>query len=324
MSADFDFDLNNPAYHDEDVARQTVEASRWSDGPVCPYCQKREPVKAFGGKSMGAGWFHCNDCRRKFTVRVGTIYERSHIPLRKWLLATHLLTSSKKGMSSNQFSRMLGVTYKTAWFMTHRIREAMRSDGTVPIGGDGGKVEADETYFGQVEPAKRRTKTTLGRPFTKAGTSGPSNKRAVLALVQRGGNVRMFHLATPDKITVEKIVRDNIAKEATLYTDENRLYTGSDTHFAGHETVTHSHHEYVRGEVHTNTVEGAFSIFKRGMKGVYQHCAEKHLHRYLAEFEFRYNNRTALGVTDKQRAAKALKGIEGKRLTYRRTNGAAL
>jgi transposase-like protein len=318
------FDLDNPAYQDEDKARETIEASRWPNGPVCPYCRKPEPVKPFGGKSMGKGWFHCNDCRRKFTVRVGTIYERSHIPLRKWLLATHLLSSSKKGISTHQLHRMLGVTYTTAWFMTHRIREAMRDDSTVPIGSaDGsGTVEADETYHGKVEVRRARNKYLS--PPTKGGNVGPAGKRAILALVERGGKARLFHMAVPDKATVEAIVRQNVAREARLYTDESRLYTGSVDHFAGHETVKHSAGEYVRGDIHTNTVEGAFGIFKRGMKGVYQHCAEKHLHRYLAEFEFRYNNRTALGVTDKQRAATALKGIEGKRLTYRRTHSAAL
>ena len=316
-------DLKNPIFNDEDKAREALEAVRWPNGIHCPHCGSVEGLAKVEGKkrSHRPGLYYCNACKGQFTATVGTVFERSKIPLSKWWLAVFMLSSSKKGISTHQLHRSLGVTYKTAWFMTHRIREAMRSGGLAPMGG-GGTVEADETYLGQVEPAKRRTKTTLGRPFTKKGTSGPSNKRAVLALVQRGGNIRMFHVATPDKVTVEKIVRDNIAKEATLYTDESRLYFGSAEHFVGHETVTHSHHEYVRGDVHTNTVEGAFSIFKRGMKGVYQHCAEKHLHRYLAEFEFRYNNRTALGCTDAERTMRAMAGISGKRLTYRRTNEA--
>jgi transposase-like protein len=322
------YDLAYPAFADEDAAREALEASRWPNGPVCPYCKQQEPVRAFGGKSMGKGWFHCNDCRRKFTVRVGTLYERSHIPLSKWLLATHLLTSSKKGMSTHQLHRMLGVTYKTAWFMTHRIREARSESGSAPIGGEGKVVEADETYFGKIEGPIRHSRKRYNWSPTKGGLVGPAGKLAVLALVQRGGEARMFHLATPDKATVEKIVRENVAKEARLYTDESRLYGGSADHFTSHDTVKHSAGEYVRYEdgraIHSNTVEGVFSVFKRGMKGVYQHCKEKHLHRYLAEFEFRYNNRTALGVTDKERAAKAIKGIEGKRLTYRRIDRAAL
>jgi transposase-like protein len=315
------YDLDHPAFKDEDAARETLEASRWPHGPVCPHCKQTETVKALGGKSMGKGWYHCSACREKFTVRVGTLYERSHIPLRKWLLATHLLTSSKKGMSAHQMHRMLGVTYKTAWFMAHRIREAMRVEsGSAPIGGEGKIVEADETYLGMQDnpkPSKKRT-----TPYTKGGRSGPSGKRAVLALVERGGNARMFHLAVADKPTVTKLVRDNIAKESRFHTDESKLYIGSVAHFASHETVKHSHGEYVRGDVHSNTVEGVFSVFKRGMKGIYQHCAEKHLHRYLAEYEFRHNHRTALGYNDKDRAAAALKGIEGKRLTYRRIDEA--
>jgi hypothetical protein len=255
------------------------------------------------------------------TIATGISPGPDEIPLSKWWLAVFMLSSSKKGISTHQLHRSLGVTYKTAWFMTHRIREAMRSGDLAPMGG-GGTVEADETYFGKQENPKP-SKQRYGRPYIHKG-GGPAGKRAVLALVQRGGNVRMFHVATPDKVTVEKIVRDNIAKEATLYTDESKLYFGSAEHFTGHETVTHSHYEYVRGDVHTNTVEGAFSIFKRGMKGVYQHCAEKHLHRYLAEFEFRYNNRTALGCTDAERTMRAMAGISGKRLTYRRTNEAVV
>jgi transposase-like protein len=320
MSATFDFDLDNPAYQDEDTAREVIEASRWPNGPVCPFCNSKEGIKALGGKSMGKGWYHCQPCREKFTVRVGTLYERSHIPLRKWLLATHLLTSSKKGMSTHQLHRMLGVSYKSAWFMMHRIRMAMApADGldTPPIGGSGKVVEADETYFGKVADPKPSPQRK-GRPYIKRGKSGPAGKRAILALVERGGSVRTFHVAVADKETVIDIVRDNVTRESRLHTDESQLYSGSDKLFAAHETVTHSHKEYVRGDIHTNTVEGYFSIFKRGMRGIYQHCAEKHLHRYLAEYDFRYNHRTALGFTDADRAAAALKGIEGKRLTYRR------
>jgi transposase-like protein len=316
-------DLKNPIFSDEDKARETLEAVRWPSGPVCPHCGSAEGLAKVEGKkrSHRPGLFYCNACKGQFTATVGTLFERSKIPLTKWWLAVYMLASSKKGISTHQLHRSLGVTYKTAWFMTHRIREAMRSGELAPMGGAGGsgKVEADETYFGKYDEPRERLKKRY-YPVTKGGRSGPANKRAVLALVERGGKARLFHVITPDKITVEKIVRDNIAKEAVLYTDESRLYLGSDEHFLGHETVTHSHKEYVRGDVHTNTVEGAFSIFKRGMKGVYQHCAEKHLHRYLAEFEFRYNTRTALGVNDAQRAMRVMAGIEGKRLTYRRTD----
>jgi transposase-like protein len=317
--------LQNPVFQDETLAREWLEARVWPNGPHCPHCGNADKSKitSLKGKAHRAGLYQCNECREQFTVTVGTVFERSKIPLTKWLAVLFLLTSSKKGISTHQLHRMIGVSYKSTWFMTHRIRQAMRSDGTVPIGSGSGSVEVDETYFGKVgnpEPSPHRR----GRPYTKSGKSGPSGKRAVLALVERGGNVRMFHLTSPDKVTVEKIVRGNIAKEAKLYTDESKLYTGSDEHFASHETVTHSRKEYVRGDVHTNTVEGAFSIFKRGMKGVYQHCAEKHLHRYLAEFEFRYNTRVALGVNDVTRAELAAQGIVGKRLTYRMPDGARM
>jgi hypothetical protein len=249
--------------------------------------------------------------------------ERSKIALHKWVMAMHLMGASKKGMSAHQLHRMLGITYQSAWFLAHRIREAMREDGLAPLGGGGKIVEADETYFGQVEnptPSPKRK----GRPFTKGGKSGPAGKRAVVALVERGGRVRSFHPAIADGDSVNKIVRENIARESRLHTDESRLYVGVGKEFAAHETVTHSHGEYVRGDIHTNTIEGYFSIFKRGMRGVYQHCAEKHLHRYLAEFDFRYNRRTALGVTDTERAEQVVRGAEGKRLTYRIPHEAGL
>jgi hypothetical protein len=267
-----------------------------------------------------AGVWRCAEaeCRKDFTVTMKTVMERSHIALHKWLLAFHLFTASKKGFSAHQLHRTLGVTYRSAWFMAHRVREAMRAGGLdVPLGRGGKIVEADETYFGDVPESKRPTKTTSGRKFTKGGRSGPSGKRAIVSLVERGGSVRSFHVAVADGATVANIVNENIAKEAHLMTDESRLYTRPGEQFATHETVTHSHGEYVRGRVHTNTVEGYFSIFKRGMKGVYQHCGEKHLHRYLAEYDFRYNHREVLGFNDGERAALAAKGAAGKRLTYK-------
>jgi len=303
-------------FRDDTAARKLIEGIRWPDGPVCHYCgtiNHAYPIKK-------AGWYRCaeKECRKNFTVTMGTVMERSHIPLHKWLIGFYLMNSSKKGISAHQLHRTLGLRYQSAWFMCHRIREAMRAGGLAsPLGSGGGTVEADETYYGNIDKTKRRTKTTEGNPFTKGGRSGPSNKRAIVALVERGGSVRTFHIPVADKVTVTNIVRDNIAREARLHTDESKLYIGSDQYFAGHGSVRHSADEYVRGDVHTNTVEGYFSIFKRGMKGVYQHCGERHLHRYLAEFDHRYNHRVALGYNDTDRAVAAIKGAEEKRLTYR-------
>ncbi len=259
------------------------------------------------GKSTRIGSYKCYQCRQKFTVKVGTVFEASHVPLHVWLQAVALLTASKKGISSNQLHRTLGVTLKTAWFMSHRIREAMRDGILAPMGGI---VEADETYLWKTAEPKI-SKQRKGRPFTKRGKGGPANKRAIVSLVQRGGSVRSFHVENADKATASIIIAENIAKEARVMTDESRIYGDAAGMVASHESVKHSVGEYVRGDVHTNSVEGYFSIFKRGMKGVYQQCAEKHLHRYLAEFDFRYNNRIALGVDDTARADAALKGITG-------------
>ena len=246
--------------------------------------------------------------------------EGSHIALHKWVLAFHLMCSSKKGISAHQLHRTLGITYRSAWFMAHRIRECMRQGGLAPLGGGGKIVEADETYYGRVE--RPRTKRTDGRPYLKGGKS--ANKRPILALVERGGNVRTFHVPVADGGTVNKIVRENIARESRLHTDESTLYPDIGRWFQRHDTVKHTAGEYVRydyhGVVHTNSAEGYFSIFKRGMRGVYQHCKEKHLHRYLSEFDFRYNSRTALGFNDGERAALAVKNADGKRLTYRQAH----
>jgi transposase-like protein len=313
--------LSDKHFHNEAAAYKFVEARVWPDGPVCPHCGgDRSRIGKMQGKSTRMGAYKCYQCRKPFTVKVGTVFEASHVPLHLWLQAMFLLSSGKKGISSNQLHRVLGVTLKTAWFMSHRIREAMRTVGLEPMGGKDKSVEADETYFGNIERSKFRTKTTKGRPFTKGGKPGPSNKRAVLSLVERGGQVRSFHLNTADKVNVATIVRYNIDKESRLLTDESRLYTEVGKEFVNHGTVRHSRGEYVRGDVHSNTVENYFSVFKRGMKGTYQHCAEKHLHRYLAEFDFRYNSRIGLGVNDEMRTDRALKGIVGKRLTYRTIN----
>jgi len=313
-------------FTDDNAARRHLEKIRWPEGPVCPHCGNvdQAKIRKLKGKSHRPGLYQCNECREHFTVTVGSVMERSHIPLSKWVYAFHLMASSKKGISAHQLHRMLGITYKSAWFMAHRIREAMRpADSTGPLGGEGQIVEADETYHGPIEDRKP-SKQRKGRPYTKSGKSGVGGKRAIVALVERGGRVRTFHVGAADKVTVSKIVMDNVARESRLHTDESRLYTGADAHFATHETVKHSAKEYARGDVHTNSAEGYFSIFKRGMRGVYQHCREKHLHRYLAEYDFRYNHRIALGCDDGERAALAVKGAEGKRLTYRQPDSASL
>lgn len=319
--------LASPRFIDADAAREHLEALHWPNGPVCPHCgsvdakrlpdQRGKPSKRFPEGSVRKGVVQCNGCRQQFTVTVGTVFSDSKVPLNKWLLAVHLLCASKKGISAHQLHRMLGVTYKTAWFMAHRIREAMAGDGFAPLGGGGKIVEADETYYGHVED-KTRGKTTI------RGKRGLGGKRPIVSLVERGGSVRSFYAGVATKETVNGILKANVAKETRLHTDESRLYGDAKAHFAEHLTVKHSAGEYVNLEdrsIHTNTIEGYFSIFKRGMRGVYQHCAEKHLHRYLAEFDFRYNHRVALGIGDIERTRAAIRGAEGKRLTYRQANG---
>ena len=307
-----------PHFRDEDAARAYVEALRWPDGRVCGKCGS---LRSYETKKVGR--YRCAEpeCRKDFTVMTGTVMEASHVKLTVWLMAFYLMAASKKGVSAHQLHRTLDVTYKTAWFLAHRIREAMKAGGLAgPLGGSGQVVEADETYFGPVDE-HRRVRARGGVYKYKKGR-GPANKRAIVSLVERGGSVRSFHVASADKETVTKIVRENVDPATRLHTDESRLYTGSDEVFATHETIKHSAGEYARGDVNTNSVEGYFSVFKRGMRGVYQHCREKHLHRYLSEFDFRHNHRTALGWSDERRAQIAVKGIEGKRLTYRRTHEA--
>ncbi len=309
--------FKEPHFHDEDAARAWFEAARWPAGPVCPKCG----VIGHAYKTKKAGVYRCAEkaCRKDFTVMTGTVMERSHAKLTQWAMAFFMAASSKKGFSAHQLHRALGCEYNTAWFLHHRVMEAMRRGGLeLPkLGGDGEPVEMDETYYGSVDQANVRKATTRGRPYTKSGRTGPSNKRTIIALVERGGEVRSFHVPRADAATVTAIVNDNIVREATLYTDESRLYAKIDQHVAEHETVHHSAKEYARGPVHTNTVEGFFSIFKRGMGGVYQHCAEKNLHRYLAEFDFRYNTRE---LSDEERTVLAVRGGEGKRLTYRQAD----
>lgn len=310
--------LSEPHFHDEAAAYAWVEARIWPEGPNCPHCGSVERIGNMGGKSTRIGTYKCYACRKPFTVKVGTIFEASHVALHLWLQAMFLLSSSKKGISSNQIHRTLGVTLKTAWFMTHRIREAMRDGALAPMGGAGGIVEADETYLWKHDVPRER-KTKRYSPITKAGRSGPGGKRAIVSLVERGGSVRSFHVENADKPTINQIVGANIARETRIHTDESRLYGDVAANFTSHETVKHSAKEYARGDVYTNSAEGYFSIFKRGMKGIYQHCSEKHLHRYLAEYDFRYNHRVGLGHDDVARTEAAVRGVVGKRLTYRTT-----
>lgn len=313
-----DINLTDPIFHDEDRAREWLELSRWPDGPHCPHCGSLGVLR-LAGKAHRVGLFHCRDCRGQFSVTVGSVMERSHIPLAKWVLAFHLMAASKKGMSAHQLSRMLDTTYKTAWFMAHRIREAMTDPNPEPMGGEGKIIEADEAYHGKKEtptPSKHRR----GRPYIKKGKA--AEKRPIFALVERGGEARAFHMPVVTAKNIREKLVTNASRKSRLHTDESNLYPTVGTEFAKHETVNHSIKEYARDDVTTNSVEGFFGIFKRGMTGVYQHCGEQHLQRYLNEFSFRYNNRSKLGVEDAERAAIASRGAYGKRLTYRRINAA--
>ncbi|HVM77887.1 MAG TPA: IS1595 family transposase [Stellaceae bacterium] len=304
-------DLTNPIFTDETAARTHFEALRWPDGVCCPYCGSFDRVAKLGGQSMGPGWYHCKDCRRKFTAAVGTIYERSHIPMTKWLLATHLMCASKKGMSAHQLGRMLKLPYKTAWFMTHRIREAMRplfADAMGPLGGEGKTVEADETFVGGKDRNKHVQK--------KSGQGNHPAKEPVFSLVERQGSVRSFHLFAVNARNLREVLVSQVDRKTYLMTDAYTGYKIVGREFAKHEAVSHEAGEYVRGDAHTNTVEGYFSILKRGIAGVYHHVSPAHLKRYLGEFDFRYNERAALKVSDAERASKAIKGAVGKRLTY--------
>jgi transposase-like protein len=308
-------ELSNIIYHDEDAARAHLEAVRWPDGPVCPHCGViKEGIRPLLGDSMGPGWYYCTSCKDKFTVRMGAIYERSHLPLHKWLLAFRLMASSKKGFSAHQLSRTLHVQYKTAWFVAHRIREAMADYDPEPLGGKDKVVEVDETFQGPSDYVFHNNKGWLQK-------RGTVSKRKIVSLVERGGRAKSVKVKDLTTKTLTKIVVANVALDSTLNTDEAQQYKKIGEYFGKHEYVSHSTGEYKRGEVTTNSVEGFFSIFKRGMVGVYQHCGEQHLHRYLHEFDFRYSNRSKLGIEDSERTTLAIKGAAGKRLTYRRLDG---
>lgn len=301
--------LSKPYFHNEEAAYEFVESKLWPKGPVCPRCKGTDRISKMQGKSTRIGTYKCYACRKPFTVKVGTIFESSHVKMNLWLQAIYLIASSKKGISSNQLHRTLGVTLKTAWFMSHRIREAMKNDTLSTFGSGGGIVEVDETYLGK----------------HKGVGPGPHllEKRKVLSLVDR--ETKQVRSVVIDNVTISSIkpiVEKTIAREARLMTDQAKHYIRIGRSFAQHHSVNHTAGEYVNKvnpELHTNTVENYFSVFKRGMKGTYQHCGHNHLNRYLAEFDFRYNNRKALKISDAERADKLLLGVVGKRLTYQTT-----
>jgi transposase-like protein len=308
-------DFSNPIFHDETLAREWLEARLWPQGPVCPKCGVVGQATLMKGKSHRAGLYQCNakECREPFTVTVGTLYERSHVPLHKWLAATHLMMASKKGMSALQISRMIGVTYKTAWFLCHRIRESLR-DHTheSPLGGEGVVVEADETYVGGKDSNRAKSKR-LGAQAAR------ETKEPVVALVERGGRVRSFHVGDVNSKTLGPILYDQLRHASHLMTDSSPIYPAIGAQFAAHSMVNHSIDEYVRGDASTNTVESYFAILKRGVVGTFHHVSSQHLKRYVGEFDYRYNTCTALGYSDFDRFTASFPGIVGKRLTYRRS-----
>jgi transposase-like protein len=309
---------DNPIFHDAEAAREWLEAQLWPDGPICPHCGLVGAAYRLRGKKQRAGLWKFKGCNQQFTVTVGTIFEGSHLPINKWVLAFQLMVASKKGMSAHQLHRMLGVTYKTAWFMAHRIRHALDdSPYAVKLGGENKVVEIDETYIGGKETNKHKFKRTPGR-------QGGAGKAPVLALVERDGSVRSEHVANVSAKTLKPVIEKHVDKATYVMTDESSVYPPIVKDFGGHGQVNHSAEEYVRAVFwHTNTAENYFSILKRGVIGIYHHVSEAHLHRYLAEFDFRYNRRAALKVTDTERAADAIRGASGKRLTYNQTNEAA-
>jgi transposase-like protein len=312
-------DLTDKTFTDEHAARAHFEKMRWPDGPICPHCGTIDEATELHGESTRAGLYKCRACQKPFTATMGTLYEKSHIPLQKWLLATHLMTASKKGISAHQLWRMLGFgSYRTAWFMAHRIREGMRElfpEDTSPLGGEGKTVEIDETFVGGLEKNKHRNKRK------HAGTGG-AGKEAVFSLVERKGRVRSHHVTEVSAKTLRPILQAHVDAATFIMTDEGGAVKKIGSEFERHGSVNHGIGEYVRGDIHINTAEGYFSVFKRGIYGTFHHISQQHLKRYLAEFDFRYNERSALGINDKMRAAKAIKGVVGKRLTYHQPNEA--
>jgi len=310
------FDLTNPIFNNEDAARAYFESIRWPDGkPVCPHCGVIGQATLVKGESHRPGMYQCNACLKPFTVTVGSVMESSHVPLHKWALAFRLMASSKKGFSAHQLMRSLGLgSYRTAWFMAHRVREAMADRDPEPLGGKGKTVEIDETFIGKPDQ-------TFVSGKGRQGKRGTATKRKVLTMVERGGRAISVKVEDLTVRTLKTVIGKHVVLDSTLNTDEAQFYKPIGKRFAEHQAVNHSAEEYVRREggklTTTNTVEGFFGVFKRGMTGVYQHCGENHLQAYLNEFDFRYSNRSALGVEDTDRAVRAVKGAEGKRLTYR-------
>jgi len=308
--------LTDPIYTDAEKAREHLEKIRWPNGPICPHCGVENAATALQGKAHRPGLYKCKECRQQFSVTVGTVFEKSKIPLNKWIMASQLMASSKKGYSAHQLHRTIGVTYKTAWFMMHRLREAMKPQKLEKMGSGGGIVEADETYIGTDKEKATAQRQAMGRK----PRGGHGHKNAVFTLVERDGRVQSFHISGSMFDGVKKALQDQVSLDAALMTDEHKMYSVIGKSFAYHGVVNHSKKEYVRGIDYTNTVENFFSVFKRGMRGVYQHCGSQHLQRYLTEFDFRYNNRSANGIEDSERAELLLKGAEGRRLTYRCPN----
>ena len=308
-------DIRAPIFHDDDKAREHLEALLWPGGPNCPRCGVTgDRITKLQGKSTRPGVYKCKDCRKPFSVTVGTVMERSHVPLSKWVMAAQLMASSKKGMSAKQLERMLGTNYETAWFLFHRLREAAAALAVGSVGGGNKVVEADETYVGGKEKNKHASKRVPGR-------QGGKGKQPVFALVERDGAVRSFHVANVDAKTLRPILAKHADRKSHLMTDDSAVYPKMGREFAGHSSVNHSAKEYVRlgGFAHTNTVEGFFAILKRGIYGTYHAVSEAHLHRYLAEFDFRYSTRS---LSDAERAAALLAGAKGRRLLYQQPSGA--
>lgn len=297
--------LNQPHFQDEEAAREYLEAIRWANGVVCPHCGVIDKFYKLAGEAHRPGLLKCADCREQFSVTVGTVFESSKVKLHLWLQACYLMSASKKGISAKQLERMLGVSYKTAWFMAHRIREAMKGDTSRQLSGI---VEADETFWGTASDAN-------DKPMK--ARAGFSHKMAIFSLVERGGEKRTFHVPTVNSHTLGAILKEQVSKDAHLMTDAAKFYRAPGKEFAKHEWVDHGSNEYARGNVSSNTVESSFAILKRGLVGTFHHVSERHLQRYTTEFDFRWNHRASLGVDDVQRTRSLLKGIEGKRLTYR-------